>query len=104
MTYKMLYYRFGEVLVYDDEPLGYDSERQAEIGHKNFHLKYFEEAYTSKNWLVRIYRVLPNRNRAPQYKEEIPRRLLLSPEPAYPEGNPFEFSGGEQAPLFAPLL
>lgn len=105
MTYKMLYYRFGEVLVYDDEPLGFDTERQAEIGYKNFDLKYFEEAYTSKNWLVRIYRVLPNRNRAPEFKEEIPRRLFLSPEPAYPEGNPFEFSGSEEQGLpFAPSL
>lgn len=47
ITYKMLYYRFGEVYVYEDEPPGYDADRGVEIGHKKFDLKYFEEAYTS---------------------------------------------------------
>ena len=32
----MLYYRFGEVLVYEDEPTGYDTERQAEIETLDF--------------------------------------------------------------------
>ena len=63
LTYKFLYYRFGEMYVYEDEPLGYDAERGAEIGYKDFDLTKFEEAYTSRNWLVRIYRVLPEANR-----------------------------------------
>jgi len=33
--------------------------RQAVIGLKDFKLTYFEEAYTSERWLVRIYKVLP---------------------------------------------
>ena len=42
-----------------DQEAGFDSVRQAVIGLKNFKLTYFEEAYTSERWLVRIYKVLP---------------------------------------------
>jgi len=38
--------------------------RGTEIGHKNIELKYLEEAYTTVNWLVRIYKVKPPTNRA----------------------------------------
>jgi hypothetical protein len=41
------------------EDSGYDSVRNAVIGKKDIKLTYFEEAYTSERWLVRIYRVLP---------------------------------------------
>jgi len=55
--YKLVYYRFGEVKIKRDEEAGYDSVRRAVIGHKNFKLEYFEEAFTSERWLVRIYKV-----------------------------------------------
>jgi hypothetical protein len=33
------------------------------IGKKDVELEHLEEAYTTENWLVRIYRVLPPSNR-----------------------------------------
>jgi hypothetical protein len=43
---------------------GMDRVRSAVIGDKNIRLTYFEEAYTSENWLVRIYRVVHPDDRA----------------------------------------
>ena len=88
----MLYYRFGEVQIYEDEPPGYDTDRGVEIGHKEFDLTHFEEAFTSKNWLVRIYKVLPQNNRAPGYEDIYPRRLFLVDVPEF-EGEPWQFRG-----------
>ena len=57
--YKLIYYRFGEIKITRSEDAGYDSVRKGVIGNKDFKLTYFEEAYTSERWLVRIYKVLP---------------------------------------------
>jgi dolichyl-diphosphooligosaccharide--protein glycosyltransferase len=74
LMYKLAYYRFGEVQMYNGPAgdsahfftsvivyqyyllLGYDRTRNVEIGNKNIKLRYLEEAYTSEHWLVRIYR------------------------------------------------
>lgn len=37
--------------------------RHMEIGRKDFELKHVEEAFTSQNWLVRIYKVKKDGNR-----------------------------------------
>lgn len=37
--------------------------RQYVMGSKNIQLQYFEEAYTSENWIVRIYRRKQRHNR-----------------------------------------
>lgn len=37
--------------------------RQTDIGLKGYKLEYFEEAFTSENWIVRIYRKKPRHNR-----------------------------------------
>ena len=95
ITYKMLYYRYGEVYLYEDEPPGYDAARGVEIGHKDIELKYFEEAFTSQNWLVRIYKVLPEANRAPEFEDVYPRRLFLTEDPEW-EGEPWEYRGDPQ--------
>lgn len=62
LIYKLSYYRFGEV---GDESTGFDRVRETEIGWKDFKLKYFEEVFTSENWIVRIYKVKPEANRNP---------------------------------------
>ncbi|CAH8540081.1 unnamed protein product [Schistosoma turkestanicum] len=62
LMYKLSYYRFGEVRLDMRTPLGFDRTRGSEIGRKDFELDYLEEAFTSKHWLVRIYRVLPPEN------------------------------------------
>ncbi len=36
--------------------LGFDRVRYAEIGDKQVSFTYFEEAFTSEHWMVRIYR------------------------------------------------
>jgi len=57
LMYKLSYYRFSEVYTEGNRPPGYDRVRGAEIGHKNFELKYLEEAYTTQHWMMRIYRL-----------------------------------------------
>jgi len=63
VMYKCSYYRFGELQNDPRAPGGYDRTRNAAVGVKDIKLKYLEEAYTSENWLVRIYRVKKEANR-----------------------------------------
>ena len=76
LTYKMLYNQFGSVLIYNDEPPGYDRARHGEIAHKDIQFKHFKEVYTSQQWMVRIYEVLPEENRAARY-EGVERRTFI---------------------------
>jgi len=63
MMYKMCYHRFGEVTVDHRQPPGFDRTREAVIGDKDVKLEYIEEAFTTSNWLVRIYKVKKPNNR-----------------------------------------
>jgi len=67
--YKLCYYRFGEVHTDARRPSGYDRVRQVEIGNKDIEFKYLEEAYTSENWLVRIYKLKHPPNRTHLFPE-----------------------------------
>ena len=68
LMYRLCYYRFGEVRTRGDQPSGYDTVRNCEIGLKDYDLEYFREAYSSERWIVRIYEVLPLPNRAKKMK------------------------------------
>eukprot|EP01063_Lacrimia_lanifica_P041092 TRINITY_DN948_c0_g1_i1.p1 TRINITY_DN948_c0_g1~~TRINITY_DN948_c0_g1_i1.p1 ORF type:complete len:711 (+),score=213.34 TRINITY_DN948_c0_g1_i1:61-2193(+) len=57
MMYKMCYYRFAEAQG------GFDRVRGAEIGRKDFKLTRIQEAFTTQNWMVRIYKVKKEPNR-----------------------------------------
>ncbi|KAM7537714.1 hypothetical protein Aperf_G00000071901 [Anoplocephala perfoliata] len=57
LLYKMSYYRFWEKYTSPNHPPGFDRVRNAVIGNKEFELQTLEEAFTSENWIVRIYRV-----------------------------------------------
>lgn len=58
LMYKLSYYRFGDVASQGGASYGRDRVRQTDITDaKSIKLKYFEEAFTSENWIVRIYRV-----------------------------------------------
>lgn len=70
--YKLCYYRFDEVSTAQGKPTGYDTVRNAEIGHKGFKLKHFREAYTSERWIVRIYEVMPLANMEPKMETKYP--------------------------------
>ncbi|KAF3561313.1 hypothetical protein DY000_02018424 [Brassica cretica] len=58
LMYKLSYYRFVET-----DGKGYDRVRRTEIGKKNFKLTHFEEVFTSHHWMVRIYKLKPQKNR-----------------------------------------
>ena len=56
------------------------------------HLEFFEEAYTSTNWLIRLYRVKPRKNKEPKIKNGMEGYIgLNTPEPEYPEDHKFHF-------------
>ncbi|KAK1322218.1 Dolichyl-diphosphooligosaccharide--protein glycosyltransferase subunit STT3B [Acorus calamus] len=63
LMYKLSYYRFGELTTEYGQPPGYDRARGVEIGNKNVKLEHLEEAFTTSNWIVRIYKVKPPSNR-----------------------------------------
>ncbi|XP_047337512.1 dolichyl-diphosphooligosaccharide--protein glycosyltransferase subunit STT3B [Impatiens glandulifera] len=63
LMYKLSYYRFGELTTEYGKPTGYDRARNVEIGNKDVKLEHLEEAYTTSNWIVRIYKVKPPNNR-----------------------------------------
>jgi len=64
LMYKMSYYRFGEMMTVYGQPHGYDRVRNVEIGNKNFDLDRLEEAFSSEHYIVRIFKVKPQPNRA----------------------------------------
>jgi dolichyl-diphosphooligosaccharide--protein glycosyltransferase len=64
IIYKLSYYRFFQVKTKSDEPAGFDRVRMQKVPTRAVgRLVEFEEAYTSKNWLVRIYKVKKRNNR-----------------------------------------
>jgi len=57
LLYKLCYYRFDEMMTVGGQQPGFDRVRNTMVGVKDIKLKYFEEAFTSENWIVRLYRV-----------------------------------------------
>ncbi|CAO2178296.1 unnamed protein product [Urochloa humidicola] len=58
LMYKLCYYRFVET-----DGKGFDRVRRYEIGKKHFKLTHFEEVFTTHHWMVRIYKLKPQKNR-----------------------------------------
>ena len=56
-------FRLTTLLFYSDHPPGFDRVRNAVIGHRDYELETLEEAFTSENWIVRIFRVKKLLNR-----------------------------------------
>lgn len=63
LMYKLCYYRFGELMTEYGRSPGWDRARGVEIGNKDIELHHLEEALTTSNWIVRIYKVKPPKNR-----------------------------------------
>mmetsp|Transcript_1944 Transcript_1944/g.6984 ORF Transcript_1944/g.6984 Transcript_1944/m.6984 type:complete len:715 (+) Transcript_1944:92-2236(+) len=63
LMYKTTYYRYSEIMIDREHPRGWDRVRNQEIAN-DFELEYVEEAFTTQNWLVRIYKVKEPLNRA----------------------------------------
>jgi dolichyl-diphosphooligosaccharide--protein glycosyltransferase len=65
VAYKLCYYRFSELTAGFGQPGGFDRARNREVGVKNVKLMHFEEAFTSENWIVRIFKVKKQRTLNP---------------------------------------
>ncbi len=68
VAYKLCYKDFTEYTEMLGRQSGYCNVRRVVIGKKHFDLSNFEEAFTSENLLVRIYKVLPRPNLEPSKK------------------------------------
>lgn len=82
MMYKFSYYRFDETKSSKNSPEGYDLVRQYVMGRKNIKLRHFTEAYTTDNWIVRIFAVNDYPNREIGVKSRFKTKLMYNP--AYP--------------------
>lgn len=78
--YKFSYYRFDEVKSSRNSQEGFDMVRNYVIGRKNIKLRHFSEAYTTENWIVRIYAVNDFPNREIPIKSRNKKRMLYSSE------------------------
>ena len=58
MMFKFCYNNFKRFQFHPSVPKGFDLMRYIEVPHLDFKLNLFQEAFTSKNWIVRIYKVL----------------------------------------------
>lgn len=67
LMYKLCYYRFSEMQTSYQRPPGYDLVRNAEVGEKNIKLTEFTEVYTTRNWMVRIFKLHKDSNRGGTY-------------------------------------
>ena len=76
MMYKFSYYRFDEVKPQKNSNEGYDLVRQATMGRKNIKLRHFSEAYTTENWIVRIFSVNDYPNREVSIKSRFKGKLF----------------------------
>jgi dolichyl-diphosphooligosaccharide--protein glycosyltransferase len=76
MMYKFSYYRFDEVKASKSSSEGYDLVRGYVMGKKNIKLRHFTEAYTTDNWIVRIFSVNDYPNREIAVKSRFKTRLM----------------------------
>lgn len=61
MMFKFCYNNFKRFQLHPTYPKGTDFARMVQVkGIDNIKMTNFEEAFTSKNWIIRIYRVLPD--------------------------------------------
>uniref|UniRef100_A0A8C4QVU9 dolichyl-diphosphooligosaccharide--protein glycotransferase n=2 Tax=Eptatretus burgeri TaxID=7764 RepID=A0A8C4QVU9_EPTBU len=63
LLYQLSYHRFAELQPDRSRPPSFDQARQFEMGKSVGRLCWLEEAFTSENWIVRIYRVNSAGNR-----------------------------------------
>jgi dolichyl-diphosphooligosaccharide--protein glycosyltransferase len=88
MMYKFSYYRFDEIKTSKSSPEGYDQVRGYVMGRKNIKLRHFTEAYTTDNWIVRIYAVNDYPNREIAIKSRFKLKLLYIPSKEFLKLNP----------------
>jgi len=69
LMYKLSYHRFQDIVGRD----GMDRVRNTRFGKPDIQLKYFEEAFTSQHWMLRVYKVLDKPARS---KTGVPKSSL----------------------------
>jgi dolichyl-diphosphooligosaccharide--protein glycosyltransferase len=62
MMFRFCYYNFKRFQFHQSVPSGTDMMRRVMIPNLDIKLSHFQEAFTTKNWIIRIYRVLPDPN------------------------------------------
>ena len=60
MMFKFCYHNFKRFQFHPQVPKGFDLMRKVNIPHLDFKLTHFQEAFSSKHWIIRIYKVLPD--------------------------------------------
>ena len=60
MMFKFCYNNFKRFQFHPQVPKGFDLMRKVNIPHLDFKLTHFQEAFSSKHWIIRIYKVLPD--------------------------------------------
>lgn len=58
LMYKLSYYKFHELSTMGARGRMFDNARRIVAAEEVNTLKYFEEAFSTKNWMIRIYRIL----------------------------------------------
>ncbi|AQK87831.1 Dolichyl-diphosphooligosaccharide--protein glycosyltransferase subunit STT3A [Zea mays] len=85
LMYKLCYYRFVET-----DGKGFDRVRGYEIGKKHFKLTHFEEVFTTHHWMVRIYKLKPQKNRVRGKLKKLKASAKTSPTLAAGRKNPWQ--------------
>jgi dolichyl-diphosphooligosaccharide--protein glycosyltransferase len=83
MMYKFNYYRFDEARTGRSSSEGYDVVRNSVMGRKNIKLRHFTEAYTTDNWIVRIYSVNDYPNREIAVSSRFKTKFMYTPKLKY---------------------
>jgi dolichyl-diphosphooligosaccharide--protein glycosyltransferase len=60
MMFRFCYYNFKRFQFHAQVQRGTDLARWVQVPHLDIKLTHFQEAFTSKNWIIRIYKVLPD--------------------------------------------
>ena len=71
----MCYYGWGNIMTDVNQPPGYDRVRKETVDTHINTLKHLEESFTSKHWMVRIFKVKP----APLLQlQKVPRSVVVA--------------------------
>jgi dolichyl-diphosphooligosaccharide--protein glycosyltransferase len=66
-AYKMMFNKWDEYDQGSDVEKGFDRARGYPVKNINAKFSHFEEAFTSREWLVRIYKVKDRPNKDPRF-------------------------------------
>ena len=77
LAFKCMYYRFNEIHTQHGKKPGFDRARWKQTSFKDIQFKHFREVYTSQLWMVRVFEVLDEPNRGPEFTEPPNRKFFI---------------------------